>query len=214
MKDLGRTIAPTVILAALLGGIVPVFVHWRKLIPSIEVIEAEGFFLGILCLGFALRQYRDAREHTSTLRENTSTLTEVRDHISTKFLAVFPYNIPELTQFLSGTPHDFDIMVDFAGYGQYSVPDQFASYFSALEGCARHSNVRILVYDADLARSAIRQQWPENCVEKEIRESRLTRFLDDHQDLVRPLSSEEFLKRLTYDQFIDLQLQVQMQSQN
>jgi hypothetical protein len=214
MKDLGRTITPTVILAVLFGGLVPLLVHWhwRSVVPAIEVIEAEGFFLGMLCLGFALRQYQDAKEHTSTLRENTSTLEEVREHLSTKFLAVFPTNIPELTEFLSGTPHDFDIMVDFAGYGQYSVPDQFASYAAALEECARHANIRMLVYGSTVAKRAIEQQWPSDSFKKELAGSRLMRFLDNHQDLIRPYSSEEFRQEITYEKFIDLQLKVQMQS--
>jgi hypothetical protein len=230
MKDLGRTIVPAAILTALFGGAVPILVHWRwpSGAPVIEVIEAEGFLLGVLCLVFALRQYRDAKDHTaslqentsilteakSTLQENTATLAEVREHISTKFLATFPSNIPELTQFISGIPHEFDIMVDFAGYGQYSVPDQFAGYFAALEECARHANIRMLVYGPGIAKLAIKQQWPESAFEEELKASRLIRFMDSHQDLIRPLSSEQFRQRLTYDKFIEFQLQVQMQSKD
>lgn len=230
MKDLGRTIAPAVILTAFFGGAVPTLVHlyWHSGAHVIEVIEAEGFLLGVLCLVFAHRQYRDAKEHRaslqentsmlteakSTLRENTATLAEVREHISTKFLATFPSNIPELTQFISGIPHEFDIMIDFAGYGQYSVPDQFANYFSALEECARHANIRILVYGSEIATLAIKEQWTESAFKEELKASRLIRFMDNHQDLIRPLSSEQFRQQLTYDKFIELQLQVQMQSKD
>jgi hypothetical protein len=214
MKDFWRKITLTTLVASLL--IVPLFIEWRRAVPIIQVIEAEGFFLGIFCLFFALRQFRDAKEHTLVLRENTSTLAEVKEHLSTKFLAVFPYNIPELKKFISGMSHDFDIMIDFAGYGQYSVPEQFASYFAALEECARHSTIRMLAYGAGIAKGAIREQWPDSLFQKELKEpkeSRLLRFLNNHQDLVpSSLSSEEFLQQLTYDQFIEMQLQVQMQS--
>jgi hypothetical protein len=210
MKDLGRKFAFLVPIAIFLAWLLPHLIRWRGLA---EIIEAEGFLLGILCFVFAVQQYSDAKEQISTLAKHTSTLDEVREGISTRFLAVFPHCISDITRFISEGPHDLDIMVDFSGYGQYSVPEQFKAYFTALENCARTCKVRMLVYGPPVGKEAIQEQWPGDCLESESNDNRLARFLDEHQDLIQPRTSEEFLKQVTYDQFVDLQWRAQMQSQ-
>lgn len=123
------------------------FVPWK------EVVELGGFIIGLLAVGLAFKQFIDAREHTQKLKalvQATATQQErmnkilanaddgakrlqiLAESLPTRFIGTFPSSVARLADFISAAKHDLVILCDFAGYGSYSDPKAFTTYFQEM----------------------------------------------------------------------------------
>jgi hypothetical protein len=81
-------------------------------------LDIATLTLATLGIGFAIWQFWDSRQ----LRRDTQTIL---NYATTRYVAEFPDNVPEITKLVSGTCGSLKILVDVPGYGMYSSPDNF-----------------------------------------------------------------------------------------
>jgi hypothetical protein len=93
-------------------------------------LDITTLTLAILGIGFAIWQFWDSRQ----LRSDTQTIL---NNATTRYVAEFPDNIPEITYLVKGTCGSLKILVDVPGYGMYSDPESYIRYEEALSEAAR-----------------------------------------------------------------------------
>ena len=91
--------------------------------------EPVTFVLAIVAIVFAVKQYFDSR----ALVEKVEGILQTA---STRYVDLFPEDIPGIREIISRTCANLDIMVSIPGYGQYSSPRDFDAYKLALETVA------------------------------------------------------------------------------
>lgn len=167
------------------------------------ILSVVMMTLALVALVLALIQYKDSRRQLDQLQSFSNTMGTISGQISTQFLNVFPSNLVAITDFVTHSDANLDIMVDYAGYGQYSRPEEFDRYFEALKALPPKAKVRLLVYSNSLADTANRQQFPESDFRNEKNQQRFQHYFRDvHSSFVEPCGFDEFVKNLTYEDFI------------
>jgi hypothetical protein len=107
--------------------------------------QVKSFFkkpendLAMIAILFAVVQFVDAR-----LQERKMTL--IAQSMTTRFIGLFPKNMKEITDVLNGADAHLDVMVDFVGYGHYSNPQGFDSYFNDLLSKRPKADFRMIIY--------------------------------------------------------------------
>jgi len=140
-------------------------------------LDITTLTLACLGIGFAIWQFLDSRQ----LRQDTQTIL---NYATTRYVATFPDNLPEITKLVGGTCGSLKILVDVPGYGMYSNPGNFLDYEDAVRKAARATidqnfsehhclgksrptvgglaNVRLLVWNPwDQDTQSIRKQFRE-----------------------------------------------------
>jgi hypothetical protein len=141
--------------------------------------EPVTFVLAIVAIGFALKQYFDARELVNKVEG-------ILGAASTRYIDAFPEDISGIREIVSRTCADLDIMVSIPGYGQYSSPSDFDEYKMAIEAVVNSkitdnrnakkclgktirtpaaddakAHVRLLLFTPDQRKSNMRDQFGE-----------------------------------------------------
>lgn len=176
--------------------------RWNKIKPFWDLVVV---FLTVIMLYLAFRQYRDSKSQLEQINL-------VSERISTKYLKDFPSTLGPIGQFISHTENHLDIMLDFLGYGDFSSPDDFENlYISELKKLCLTKKVRIIIYDNETAREALKRQFPNNengDVFSKFKASRAFEgyFVGHHKTYLGNTSYSDFIKNLKYEQFLGLLL--------
>jgi hypothetical protein len=111
--------------------------------------ELVTFCLAILAIVFAAVQFLDSRIQEKEMRK-------IADSMSTSYVGEFPKNMESIINVTSAAAKKLDIMVDFAGYGNYSNPEAFNKYFRTLIDLhgGKKIKVRVLLYDEKAGRES------------------------------------------------------------
>jgi len=141
--------------------------------------EPVTFVLAVVAIGFAIKQYLDSRALVDKVEG-------ILESASTRYIDLFPEDIPGVREIISGTCATLDIMVSIPGYGQYSSPRDFDAYKMALETVAystikdnkngnkclgkdikaaiddgAKAHIRLLLFTPDQRKSNMRDQFGE-----------------------------------------------------
>jgi len=177
---------------------------WKKYKP---IWEPVIFVLTIVMLGLAIKQYRDSSKQLEKV-------DQVSQRISTQYLNPFPSTLPFIRDFILGTQNGLDLMIDYAGYGQFSSPRVFQTYFEALESLPPKRPIRMLIYDNELAKAAHKEQFAkEQYPTLKEGQNFQTYFTDYHVDYLRNCNFQVFKTNLEYQDFIDMLLSEQVSYQ-
>jgi len=167
---------------------------WQKGKP---VWEPTIFVLTIVMLLLAVKQYYDSTDQLSRV-------DKISQRISTQYLNSFPTTIPTITEFINGTQKELDVMVDYAGYGQFSAPHEFGDYLAALRRVSEKATVRMVIYDRVIAKKAHTEQFPEPQYPSLKESPRFQLYFEDrHANLLGKCPFADFKNRLAYADFID-----------
>ena len=146
-------------------------------LEKLTAFDIVTLVLALLALGFAVKQFIDARQAKCAVeqakRDVTSLRTEVgslsgelddlRKQTSTRAIPRFPDNVPAICNLLDSCTENTTvrIMVDYIGYTLYSDRARFERYLASLKSVLlRNAKVQLLVYDHARAKKAIRLQYP------------------------------------------------------
>jgi len=108
--------------------------------------------LAIIAIIFAVIQFVDARVQERHM-------TEVARSMSTRFIGLFPKNMNEITEVVHHADKHLDIMVDFVGYGHYSNPRGFDTYYNELLSKRPKVDIRMIVYGSNPAAASQTSQF-------------------------------------------------------
>jgi len=79
---------------------------------------------------------------------------------TTRYVEVFPRNVPALTKLIESTGDHLAVVADYCGYASYSAPERYAEYKSALIGvAARGKDVDLRVYKERAAEEMMARQF-------------------------------------------------------
>jgi hypothetical protein len=79
---------------------------------------------------------------------------------ATRYINKFPNNMRDLTSLIGATEEDMFIACDFAAYGNFSAPEEFEAYFTALKALrSGGKRVHVLCYSPATARAAMDKQF-------------------------------------------------------
>jgi hypothetical protein len=134
---------------------------------------------------------------------------------TTRYLAQWPGHLVDLSNLISGTRADDEILilVDFLGYGHFSNPIAFKAYFKALkDAIERGSRVRILLCAEADARACTEIQFESEFKPTGASDSRdfqvrardserFSKWLDHYSNVLhgyRPANFENFIDTLMY----------------
>lgn len=205
----------------------------------LRVLEVGALLIGVGGLLFGARQFKDARRALESLEKisrqaadqlselshvsakvssQSQTLAEVSAQLSTQFVDRFPDNLPELVKFVSSSDANLDIITDYAGYGSFSRYKESSKYVFALQQRPQPAQVRLLVYNDDLAKQAIHDQWRDLAAIQK-RPDLLEEFYHTHKQLIQQHCSrhkirdykhfQEFRERISHCEFIEMNLEAQ-----
>jgi hypothetical protein len=196
------------------------------LVAHLLISQRDGRMIddvAIACIAIilAIQQFLDAGTELETLND-------VGRQLSTQFLAPFPQNLVAIRRLVSElhANEDVRIMVDYAGYGSYSNPDEFLRYRGALEESASNSEMKIkmLIYGDGLGRAALRDQWPNlESFKTERAYPLLQEFYRKNRKLIDDWTAGkgqqladfgDFEKSITYDDLLELKMQAQKKIQD
>lgn len=106
-----------------------------------DALDRITLALAVSAIVFAIWQFRDARAAESTM-------SAISQQLTTRFVGIFPKNLEEINDNIKHTDYFLDIMVDFVGYGHYSAPEEFDTYFRKLEDLRSVNKIpiRMLIY--------------------------------------------------------------------
>lgn len=155
-------------------------------IPWEEIVEFSGLILAFLALGFSIKQFIDAREHTSKLKDlsteaeaqqvrmnkiletadaGAKRLEVLASSLPTRFVGTFPDVLDPLTTFIGTAKREVSILCDYAGYGYYSNPISFAAYFEEMRRrCVGQPKVefKLLLYSRAAGEQAMPLQFDKD----------------------------------------------------
>lgn len=154
--------------------------------------EPVTFCLAILAIAFAVVQFIDSRIQENGMRK-------IADSMSTSYIGEFPKNMESIIKVTSAAAKKLDIMVDFAGYGNYSNPEAFNRYFRTLldPHKGKRTTVRLLLYDDKAGRESRDRQLRQN-FETERKSERFQRYFhEEHVTFSVPERYEQFSQDLT-----------------
>jgi hypothetical protein len=154
-----------------------------------RLIDIVALFLTIVAIGFAIKQYFDAREFEKEVEGLKRQLEVIKGSTTTHALPTFPDNVPSVSDLLDNCLRDTNVVIvsDFIGYTAYSAPDHFDKYLLSLDKAIRRGvKIRLLVYDYARAKRATKRQFPSITGERD--KKRFTQFFTR---MGRPLASTE-----------------------
>jgi hypothetical protein len=157
-----------------------------------DLIGLLGAAIALFALIFAVKQYRDAREHTAKLGElankaidqqarlekilisaaaGAQQLQTLADSLPTRFVGKFPHHLDTLARFVGEAKQEMHVLCDYVGYGSYSNPISFTSYFEEIrQRCVgQHGQpaikFKILVYSRAAGDAVLPLQFDEDAWE-------------------------------------------------
>jgi hypothetical protein len=86
----------------------------------------------------------------------------IAESISTKYVDVFPKNMPEIIKLIQKTQKSLTVITDVAAYGHFSNPDNSASYTTELEKLSypnRKIDIKFVCYDSEHTQDSLRKQF-------------------------------------------------------
>jgi hypothetical protein len=175
-------VSPTELLRAL-NTTVEDFTHAAE--PYIRLGELAALVLAIVAIVFAYRQYKDSAEQSGALEKVLRNAGEQRDALTnvlrkaetqlakleivanalpTRFVGTFPSNLHEILEVVRSTESHLLVLVDFAGYGYYSAPREFAAYYQELRKTGLRSGVEVqmICYNRTAGDAAAEYQFPRD----------------------------------------------------
>ncbi|MEO1696331.1 MAG: hypothetical protein AAFU73_03480 [Planctomycetota bacterium] len=115
------------------------------LIKRFEEVRAWASAISISALVFTIYQVRQSGL--------------IADSMSTKYVGVFPENMPSIVDAIGAATSSICIVADAASYGHFSDPREFQKYRSAInEAVARGVEVTVTSYKEEAFREANREQ--------------------------------------------------------
>jgi len=203
---------------------------WAWISKSAKIAE---LVLAIIAVLFAARQFWDAHVQAKIL-EDIGTHTKTLDNIgenarlavqaaSTRSIPTFPDSLHEITDIVRRTCAEMTILVDVAAYGHYSAPDEFNSYYLALQEIASmrldesrktktcsdrlsdrpstdRVRIRALIYNPVLTQQSLATQFQKDS-RTLVKEPRFAKYFDYHKNLNKPSSKEELISILRDQDF-------------
>ena len=173
-------------------------------------VEFGALVLALAALGFAWRQYRDARKHTETLATHASTLGTIQRSLSTRYIGKFPDHIKEIISLVERAAHSVVIVCDCPAYCNFTKHDDFESYrvglISKLHG--RIKSVTMICPDKAQRLQANKQQFAaavadwENWKKIGEKKEKIEILLREHGGKVKDASVD--FDSLTLEQLFDM----------
>ncbi len=126
-------------------------------------------------------------------------MRKIADSMSTSYIGEFPKNMDAIIKVTGAAAKKLDIMVDFAGYGNYSNPEAFNTYFRTLLDPHRGKRitVRVLLYDEKAGRESRDRQLRQNFEKERGSEIFQRYFHEEHVTFSLPQTYEQFSQDLT-----------------
>lgn len=154
--------------------------------------EPVTISLAILAIVFAVVQFFDSRIQKKEIKK-------VAESMSTSYIGEFPKNMENIIKVTAAATKKLDIMVDFAGYGNYSKPQDFEKYFQTLLNPhdGKRIKIRMLLYDKK-AGLENRDRQLKPIFESEVGSDRFTHYFQvEHPKLTVPINYEKFSEELS-----------------
>jgi len=174
----------------------------RRIWGKLTLLDIGGI-VTILMLCLAIKQYHDSASQLDKINK-------ISERISTKFLKDFPSTVGPIGEFISHTEDELDIMVDFIGYGDFSSTSDFDKlYWPELQKLSQERKVRIIAYDDNTAREALKRQFPNGPGGAAFSKLRTCRAFKDYLTLRHHDSLVKFpnyVETLNYNDFVNLLL--------
>jgi hypothetical protein len=161
------------------------------------LFELTTFLLAVTAIIFACIQFGDSRAQLASLTVQTGKIEAVTSSIITRYVGEFPKNLDDITPVVRNVTDEgeLDIMTDHPGYAIYSRNEAYEDYFSRLVEAHRKKKARVkmLVYDKDLASTALNTQFSEEDFKDEHNRN-FRSFFDDRPPV--PAARGEFITRI------------------
>jgi hypothetical protein len=121
-------------------------------------------YLAFVAIVFAIVQFLDARQEEHEAERLTRELNRLAERMSTQVIGLFPENLLQITNLIRSAKTHVHVIVDFAGYGQYSAPKTYTEYLNALKKAAGNRNIemRLICYDSILGDRERKLQFPKD----------------------------------------------------
>ena len=130
-----------------------VFLDWRHKV-SRSVVDRFTRALAFSAIAFAIFQFYDSGKLIDRLEEQAGRFEVVEKEMSTRSARNFPKNMKDINEVVARTTKELDIITDYAGYGHYSAPGEFDTYFATIEKLrdkAPAVKVRMIIYTREQA---------------------------------------------------------------
>lgn len=157
----------------------------------------------------------------SSSQKELDRLVTIDQQISTRLVGSFPLQVKPTAEFLGSTRRELDVVNDFASYGDYSVPQDFAVYLERLKGLqfvqdgSQQVQVNLLIYGREKAERRLKEQFRENSFEVQKLKSFGGYFENQHQNLLGSCPSwREFYSNIKWKDFIQFLLVTENEVQN
>jgi hypothetical protein len=100
------------------------------------------------------------QELTDSSANLNANLQKLAESTSTRYIGVFPDNMDDIIQLIENTRNSLLVVTDAVGYGHFSAPDRFETYWSGIRKlrAEKDVDVKVVVYDDERARLAREEQ--------------------------------------------------------
>lgn len=177
--DVGQK--PVLILMAVLFGLT-IYLQWHRIYT--KIVSAFQAFVGkaapaapaLLAVSLILSVF--ILIAAGAITWEFQQFIELEELHATKFVGVFPDNIPAITRLVGSAESELLAAVDFPSYGSFSAPKENRLYLRALvDALQRKVKVRIVLYAPEKAEQATEDQFEYESWVAFKKEERFKRFL-------------------------------------
>lgn len=128
---------------------------WDKL--QEHALAGIAIFAGLVAVFFELRLHEG-------FKEQRKDIIQIVSEISTRYLGDWPGDLAHITEVIAKahTGNELWLLVDHIGYGSFSLPKEFSTYFEILQNAARKTKVQILTYSEKDARLSLDRQFSKH----------------------------------------------------
>ena len=173
-------------------------------------MEIIGVLLGIVALVIGFIHVREIRKVLKDSKAELKNLETIQGSISTRYLAEFPFFIPDIVKLIKDARTEVNIFCDIPAYGQFTARSDWIQYSQAIESLNDNVKIkltclnperRVAFYHEQFLQDISWESWRElpinqerlkqllsakHCKEeiKSIAEERFVGFLEDTNELM------------------------------
>jgi hypothetical protein len=126
-----------------------------------EITEMEiiGIVLGIFALLVAIYHVAEIKLVLTSTKSQLTSLETIQNSISTRYLAEFPYFIPDIVKLIREARKEIHIFCDIPAYGQFSARSDWIQYSHALEDVDEKVKIKLTCLNSERRISFYREQF-------------------------------------------------------
>ena len=162
--------------------------YWQ---PEADAVSQIPAMVTFVTLALAVYQLWQANTTSRSVKD-------ISEAMSTQYVGVFPYHVPEIIKVLGTARKKVTILCDVLGYGHFSAPRQYELYRAKIIEISEHVEISIAVYDNGYGQSALSEQFgdPFESIRDSLSYANYMSYRKiDSSD--QPTSREEFFDMLT-----------------